>query len=215
MIIACLELILISHWTLPSFTAILLGGEGGYGLAQGIMPAERLLPSSSSKANAGQGDDADNHKDDDNDDDGRHERQVWGPYQETRYWMTTRSLGLTLIVASAGLVQALLSVEAIFFLVLTLASFSSLIATVYHRVRENGLLHYMPESTRLALQETTLLDWLLDTSLADRLKPYAVLSMGLNEEERAFLINSMSTQEQSVLMSPGLIHALPQVRRLM
>lgn len=145
---------------------------------------------------------------------GDEDQTPWAPAEELRYWAVTRTLRLAVLVAFFGLVQALLSAEAIFWLVLGLASSSSLLALGYARVRERGLLEYLPASTRQLLLQTSLLDWLLDTSMADRIKPYAVLSFGgLNAEERAFLVGSLPREQQRALVEPGMIHALPEVRR--
>lgn len=156
----------------------------------------------------GRGDDQNNNNHPDGD-------APWPPAEELRYWAVTRTLRLAVLVAFLGLVQALLSAEAIFWLVLGLASTSSLAALGYTRVRERGLLEYLPDSTRRLLLETSLLDWLLDTSMADRMKPYAVLTFGgLNAEERAFLVGSLPREQQRALVAPGLMHALPPVREL-
>ncbi len=139
----------------------------------------------------------------------------WAPAEEMRYWAVSRTLRLAVLVAVLGLVQALLSAEAVFWLVLCLASLSSLAAIGYARVRERGLLGYLPPSTQQLLLETSLLDWLMDTSMADRLKPYAALGFGgLNAEERAFLVGSLPREQQQALVAPGLLYALPAVRGL-
>ena len=144
---------------------------------------------------------------------GGRDEAPWAPAEELRYWTVTQTLRLALLVAVVGLAQALMTTEAIFFLVLGLASLSSLAALAYTRVRERGLLAYLPPATQQALLETSLLDWLMDTSMADRLKPYAALSFGgLNAEERAFLLGSLPRDQQQALVSPGLLHALPAVR---
>jgi hypothetical protein len=140
----------------------------------------------------------------------------WPPAEEMRYWAVSRTLRLAALVAFLGLVQALLSAEAIFWLVLCLASLTSLAALGYAHVRERGLLEFLPPSTQQLLLETSLLDWLMDTSMADRLKPYAALSFGgLNAEERAFLVSSLPRDQQHALVAPGLLHALPAVRAYM
>jgi hypothetical protein len=139
----------------------------------------------------------------------------WAPAEEMRYWAVSRTLRLAVLVAFLGLVQALLSAEAIFWLVLCLASLSSLAAMGYARVRERGLLGYLPPATQQMLLETSLLDWLMDTSMADRMKPYMALGFGgLNAEERAFLVSSLPREQQQALVAPGLLYALPAVRDL-
>jgi len=141
--------------------------------------------------------------------DGQGDERSWAPAEEVRYWAVTQTLRLALLVAFVGLVRSVLSSQAIFYLVLWVASLTSLASLAYQRVRERGLLTYLPPSTQQLLLQTSLLDWLLDTSMADRLKPYAVIGMGLNEEERSFLISSLSPPEQRALTAPGLLNALP------
>ena len=145
----------------------------------------------------------------DEEEDGQGEERPWAPAEELRYWAVTQTLRLALFVAFVGLVRSVLSSQAIFYLVLWVASLTSMASMTYRRVRERGLLTYLPPSTQQLLLQTSLLDWLLDTSMADRLKPYAVIGMGLNEEERSFLISSLSPPEQRALTAPGLLNALP------
>jgi len=145
----------------------------------------------------------------DEEEDGQGEERPWVPGEELRYWAVTRTLRLALFVAFVGLVRSVLSSQAIFYLVLWVASLTTMASMTYQRVRERGLLTYLPPSTQELLLQTSLLDWLLDTSMADRLKPYAVIGMGLNEEERSFLISSLPPPEQRALTAPGLLNTLP------
>jgi hypothetical protein len=45
----------------------------------------------------------------------------------------------------------------------------------------------------------------------EKMKPYMVLMMDLNEAERQCLISSLPRDQQRLLLGPGLIQTLPEV----
>lgn len=61
----------------------------------------------------------------------------------------------------------------------------------------------------------SFLEWLLDGSFAEKLRPYFILMMDLNVEEQQYLIRSMPRNEQELLLTRGMISLLPEVSRYM
>lgn len=48
--------------------------------------------------------------------------------------------------------------------------------------------------------------------MTERLKPYFMLTMDLNEEEQQYLIASLPRSHRHTLLNKGLIHILPKVQ---
>ena len=84
------------------------------------------------------------------------------------------------------------------------------------RVRERGAASLLPAALREALLTTSLLDWLTDMSFFNRIRPYAIFLLGLNEEETQLAVGALPRRAQERLLRPGVLHLLPEgVQRAM
>ncbi len=61
------------------------------------------------------------------------------------------------------------------------------------------------------LLDRSLLEYLQDRTMMERLKPFLMLTMDLNEEEQKYLIASLPSSQRQTLLNKGLIYILPKV----
>ncbi|KDO26266.1 hypothetical protein SPRG_20597 [Saprolegnia parasitica CBS 223.65] len=76
-------------------------------------------------------------------------------------------------------------------------------------VCEHGLIAYLPESLQTMLLQTTLLEWLTDTSFFDSMQKYVPFLMPLSLAEQQRVVRSLPADDQARLLKPGLLHLLP------
>ncbi|KAI9912097.1 hypothetical protein PsorP6_009464 [Peronosclerospora sorghi] len=76
-------------------------------------------------------------------------------------------------------------------------------------VRTKGLVHVLPHSTQKLLLETSLLEWLTDTRLSDKLVPFLPFLLPLTRAEQMKLMEQMPPASQMLLTKPGLLPLLP------
>ncbi|EQC37547.1 hypothetical protein SDRG_05146 [Saprolegnia diclina VS20] len=77
-------------------------------------------------------------------------------------------------------------------------------------VCEHGLMAYLPESLQTMLLQTTLLEWLTDTSFFDSMQKYLPFLMPLSLAEQQRVVRSLPADDQARLLKPGLLHLLPE-----
>ncbi|KAL4154688.1 hypothetical protein PRNP1_006804 [Phytophthora ramorum] len=75
--------------------------------------------------------------------------------------------------------------------------------------RTKGLLGFLPQSTRELLLETSLLEWLTDTSFSDKVAPFVPFLLPLTRAEQMRLMEQMPPEAQVMLTKPGLLPLLP------
>ncbi|KAG7380263.1 hypothetical protein PHYPSEUDO_007573 [Phytophthora pseudosyringae] len=76
-------------------------------------------------------------------------------------------------------------------------------------MRTKGLLGFLPESVRELLLQTSLLEWLTDTSFSDKIAPFLPFLLPLTREEQRRLMEQMPPESQVMLTKPGLLPLLP------
>lgn len=97
--------------------------------------------------------------------------------------------------------------------------------------RGRGLLYYLPAETQVLLRDVSLMELLTGNFTctprhAQRSRqqrdgvaplpvppPYWLLMLGLNEDERATLLRSLTPGQRRMLTRPGLMGLLPRVRQ--
>ncbi|KAG5181825.1 hypothetical protein JKP88DRAFT_320524 [Tribonema minus] len=73
-----------------------------------------------------------------------------------------------------------------------------------------GLMALLPEGVQQQLTQTTLLEWLTDTSFMDNMKPYLLFCLGPNTEETRLFLKFLPPAMRQRLTRPGLLHCLPE-----
>lgn len=73
-----------------------------------------------------------------------------------------------------------------------------------------GLIAFMPASVQKLLLRTSLLEWLTDTSLSDKVQPFLPFLLPLSHAEQNRLLERMSVENQVMLTRPGLMPFLPE-----
>ncbi|KAG6591144.1 uncharacterized protein IUM83_11196 [Phytophthora cinnamomi] len=76
-------------------------------------------------------------------------------------------------------------------------------------VRTRGLIGFLPQSTQELLLQTSLLEWLTDTSLSDKVAPFLPFLLPLTRAEQMRLMEQMPPESQVLLTKPGLLPLLP------
>eukprot|EP01138_Halocafeteria_seosinensis_P002606 gb/GECG01002664.1/.p1 GENE.gb/GECG01002664.1/~~gb/GECG01002664.1/.p1 ORF type:complete len:349 (+),score=40.09 gb/GECG01002664.1/:1-1047(+) len=79
----------------------------------------------------------------------------------------------------------------------------------WKRFRKRGLIRYLPDGIQEQLLHQTLLDWMKDATLSNKLKQYAPLLLGLTESETKLYLDSAPRPFRNQIMKPGLVHFLP------
>lgn len=73
-----------------------------------------------------------------------------------------------------------------------------------------GLIAFMPASVQQLLLRTSLLEWLTDTSLSEKMKPFLPFLLPLSHAEQNRLLERMPVENQVMLTRPGLMPFLPE-----
>ncbi|RHY85987.1 hypothetical protein DYB37_012128 [Aphanomyces astaci] len=76
-------------------------------------------------------------------------------------------------------------------------------------VRRHGLVAFLPAGLQDTLLRMTLLEWLTDTSFADKLRDYFPFFLPLNNVEQQRVVHSLPCDTQTMMHTPGLVHLLP------
>eukprot|EP00644_Phytophthora_capsici_P013413 jgi/Phyca11/507670/fgenesh2_kg.PHYCAscaffold_29_\ len=76
-------------------------------------------------------------------------------------------------------------------------------------MRTKGLMGFLPESTQELLLQTSLLEWLTDTSFSDKVAPFLPFLLPLTRAEQMRLMEQMPPESQVLLTKPGLLPLLP------
>ncbi|OQS02842.1 hypothetical protein THRCLA_12217 [Thraustotheca clavata] len=78
-----------------------------------------------------------------------------------------------------------------------------------YSVCKDGLIVHLPESLQTMLLQTTLLEWLTDTTFFDNMQKYMPFLMPLSPTEQQRVVRSLPPESQEMMLKPGLIHLLP------
>lgn len=78
----------------------------------------------------------------------------WGPALDLYYFLLTHTLKIAMLMGFAGFLNAVLSFQAACSLGLLLTAIGAFIRLGYHRVREKGVVNYLPQSMQTMLLET-------------------------------------------------------------
>lgn len=73
-----------------------------------------------------------------------------------------------------------------------------------------GLIAFMPASVQQLLLRTSLLEWLTDTSLSDKVQPFLPFLLPLSRAEQNRLLERMPVESQVMLTRPGFMPFLPE-----
>eukprot|EP00953_Heterococcus_sp_UTEX-ZZ885_P040553 20719-Heterococcus_DN1.PRE.1 len=82
-------------------------------------------------------------------------------------------------------------------------------AVTWKGVKQHGIIKLLPPSTQKLLMQTTMIEWLTDTTMMEALKPYLLFCMGPTRQEQALLLRTVPTETRVALTQPGLLHCLP------
>ncbi|CAH0475485.1 unnamed protein product [Peronospora belbahrii] len=77
--------------------------------------------------------------------------------------------------------------------------------------RRKGLVGFLPQFMQKLLLQTSLLEWLTDTSLSDKLAPVLPFLLPLTRAEQMRLMEQMSPESQVMMTKPGLMPLLPDL----
>jgi hypothetical protein len=75
--------------------------------------------------------------------------------------------------------------------------------------RAKGLVGFLPPSVQELLLQTSLLEWLTDTSLSDKVAPFLPFLLPLTRPEQMRLMEQMPPEAQVMMTKPGLLPLLP------
>uniref|UniRef100_K3WUF6 Uncharacterized protein n=1 Tax=Globisporangium ultimum (strain ATCC 200006 / CBS 805.95 / DAOM BR144) TaxID=431595 RepID=K3WUF6_GLOUD len=73
-----------------------------------------------------------------------------------------------------------------------------------------GLIAFLPESVQELLLRTSLLEWMTDTTMSDKIQPFLPFLLPLSRAEQTRLLERMPVENQLVLTRPGLLPLLPE-----
>lgn len=73
-----------------------------------------------------------------------------------------------------------------------------------------GLIAFLPASVQELLLRTSLLEWLTDTTLTERVQPFLPFLLPLSRAEQNRLLERMPVEQQLTLTRPGLLPFLPE-----
>ncbi|ETL86018.1 hypothetical protein L917_14518, partial [Phytophthora nicotianae] len=76
-------------------------------------------------------------------------------------------------------------------------------------MRTRGLVGFLPESLQELLLQTSLLEWLTDTSFSDKVAPFLPFLLPLTRAEQMKLLEQMPPESQVMMTKPGLLPLLP------
>ncbi|KAG3004236.1 hypothetical protein JG687_00018149 [Phytophthora cactorum] len=76
-------------------------------------------------------------------------------------------------------------------------------------MRTRGLVRFLPESMQELLLQTSLLEWLTDTSFSDKVAPFLPFLLPLTRAEQMRLMEQMPPESQVMMTKPGLLPLLP------
>ncbi|GMF46588.1 unnamed protein product [Phytophthora fragariaefolia] len=76
-------------------------------------------------------------------------------------------------------------------------------------VHSRGLIGFLPQSTQELLLQTSLLEWLTDTSFSDKVAPFLPFLLPLTHAEQMRLMEQMPPESQVMMTKPGLLPLLP------
>jgi hypothetical protein len=71
--------------------------------------------------------------------------------------------------------------------------------------RARGLVAFLPEALQALLLRTSLLEWLTDTSLSDKLRPFLPFLLPLSRAEQMTLLEQMPVEAQRAMTRPGFL----------
>lgn len=75
---------------------------------------------------------------------------------------------------------------------------------------KKGLIAFLPESLQQLLLRTSLLEWLTDTSMSEKVQPFLPFLLPLSRAEQNRLLEQMPVENQLTLTRPGLMPFLPE-----
>lgn len=75
--------------------------------------------------------------------------------------------------------------------------------------RTKGLIGFLPQSMQELLLQTSLLEWLTDTSFSDKMAPFLPFLLPLTRAEQMRLMEQMPPESQVMMTKPGLLPLLP------
>ncbi|KAG7402042.1 hypothetical protein PHYBOEH_007256 [Phytophthora boehmeriae] len=75
--------------------------------------------------------------------------------------------------------------------------------------RRKGLIGFLPSSVQELLLQTSLLEWLTDTSFTDKMAPFMPFLLPLTKAEQMRLMEQMPAESQIMMTRPGLMPLLP------
>ncbi|ETW00329.1 hypothetical protein H310_07699 [Aphanomyces invadans] len=78
-----------------------------------------------------------------------------------------------------------------------------------YEVRRHGLVAFLPAGLQDTLLRMTLLEWLTDTTFADKMRDYFPFFLPLDNSEQQRVVHSLPTDTQTMMKKPGLVHLLP------
>ncbi|RHY27026.1 hypothetical protein DYB32_007103 [Aphanomyces invadans] len=78
-----------------------------------------------------------------------------------------------------------------------------------YEVRRHGLVAFLPAGLQDTLLRMTLLEWLTDTTFADKMRDYFPFFLPLDNSEQQRVMHSLPTDTQTMMKKPGLVHLLP------
>ncbi|KAF1322254.1 hypothetical protein FI667_g11437, partial [Globisporangium splendens] len=73
-----------------------------------------------------------------------------------------------------------------------------------------GLIAFLPDSVQELLLRTSLLEWMTDTTMSDKIQPFLPFLLPLSRAEQTRLLERMPVENQLVLTRPGLLPLLPE-----
>lgn len=73
-----------------------------------------------------------------------------------------------------------------------------------------GLIAFMPASVQQLLLRTSLLEWMTDTSMFEKIQPFLPFLLPLSRAEQNRLLEQMPVESQLMLTRPGLMPLLPE-----
>ncbi|GMF31586.1 unnamed protein product [Phytophthora lilii] len=123
----------------------------------------------------------------------------------------TVSLALTVLLAEFLSRRAMLALVALAYGSLGLVySWSVPLWKWYQEeARVKGLIGFLPASTRQLLLQTSLLEWLTDTSFSDKIAPFLPFLLPLTRAEQMRVMEQMPPESQIMMTKPGLLPLLP------
>lgn len=75
---------------------------------------------------------------------------------------------------------------------------------------KKGLVAFLPASLQQLLLRTSLLEWLTDASMAEKVQPFLPFLLPLSRAEQTRLLERMPVESQLTLTRPGLLPLLPE-----